>query len=469
MSRIVVLGAGVIGLSMALMLTRQGYRVTVLERDGDPVPCSPDQAWQGWNRRGVAQFRQPHYLHPGGCHVLDALLPEVKEAVVAAGGTRFDVLGLMPPGITDRAPREGDDKFVTVTGRRPVLEFAVAAAARRCVDIRRGTWATGLLTGASAGNGIPNVTGVRLSDGEELPASLVIDAMGRRSALPGWLAALGARPPAEEAGDSGLMYYTRYFRSAAGAVPPFRAGLLTPFDYFSLVTLPGDAGTWSVTVYISSRDRVLKQLRDPARWAALVAACPLHAHLLEGEPITGVLAMSGLVNRFRRFVVDGTPVVTGIVSVGDSWSCTNPSLGRGITTGLMHAAGTAEVVREHLGDPLALARSHDQMSEARVRPWYQDTIEFDRERKEQIDASIDGRLLRPPAGPEGRLRSALRLAMMHDADVFRAFAEIVGMLTLPQHVMARPGLTDRITRIAADRDVVTPPGPTRDDLLRKLV
>jgi 2-polyprenyl-6-methoxyphenol hydroxylase-like FAD-dependent oxidoreductase len=468
MSRIVVLGGGVIGLSMALMLTRQGYQVTVLERDGAPVPGSPDQAWQGWDRRGVAQFRQPHYLHPGGWHLLDALLPDVTDAVLRARGARFDVLTLMSPAITDRAPRDGDERFVTVTGRRPVLEFAVAASAEQCLDIRRGARVTGLLTGASTANGVPNVTGVRLSDGEELPAGLVIDTMGRRSRLPGWLAAIGARPPMQQAGDSGFIYYTRYFRATAGTVPPYRTGLLTPLDCFSLVTLPGDAQTWSVTIYISARDRALKQLRDPGRWTALVAACPLHAHLLDGEPITGVLAMSGLVNRYRRLVVDGTPVATGVVSVGDSQACTNPSLGRGITTGLLHAAGTLDVVRQHLGDPLALARGHDEMSQTRVRPWYQDTIEFDRERKEQIDASINGRPARAPTDPAALARRALPVAMMDDADLFRAFAEIIAMLTPPQQVMTRPGLIDRIMRIADGRQAVTPPGPSRDHVLRML-
>ncbi len=168
MARIVVLGGGVIGLSMALMLARRGYEVTVLERDGAPVPGSPDQAWRGWDRRGVAQFRQPHYLHPGGCHVLDALLPDVKNEILDARGARFDVLTLMPPAITDRAPRDGDERFVTVTGRRPVLEFAVAARAEQRLDIRRGARVTGLLTGASAATGVPNVTGVRLADGESL-------------------------------------------------------------------------------------------------------------------------------------------------------------------------------------------------------------------------------------------------------------------------------------------------------------
>jgi 2-polyprenyl-6-methoxyphenol hydroxylase-like FAD-dependent oxidoreductase len=228
MSRIVVLGGGVVGLSMALMLTRQGYEVTVLERDGAPVPDSPDRAWRGWDRPGVAQFRQPHYLHPGGCHVLDALLPDVKKGILAARGARFDVLTLMPPAIADRAPRDGDERFVTVTGRRPVLEFAVAASAGQRVDIRRGVRVTGLLAGASAAHGVPNVTGVRLAGGQELAAGLVIDAMGRRSGLSGWLADLGARPPVEQAAGSGFIYYTRFFRATAGVVPPYRAGLLTP-------------------------------------------------------------------------------------------------------------------------------------------------------------------------------------------------------------------------------------------------
>jgi 2-polyprenyl-6-methoxyphenol hydroxylase-like FAD-dependent oxidoreductase len=80
-----------------------------------------------------------------------------------------------------------------------------------------------------------------------------------------------------------------------------------------------------------------------------------HAHWLDGEPITGVLAMGGITDRYRRFVVDGAPVATGIVSVGDAWAGTNPVGGRGISMGLMHAQGTVEVLQQHLDDPPALA------------------------------------------------------------------------------------------------------------------
>ena len=78
MSRIIVLGGGDVGLSTAMMLARQGHGVTVLERDGTPNPGSPEDAWQAWDRRGVAQFRQPHFLHAAARHIVDRELPEVK-------------------------------------------------------------------------------------------------------------------------------------------------------------------------------------------------------------------------------------------------------------------------------------------------------------------------------------------------------------------------------------------------------
>ena len=205
----------------------------------------------------------------------------------------------------------------------------------------------------------------------------------------------------------------------------------------------------------------------------------MHAHLLQGEPITDVLAMGGVVDRRRRFVVAGAPVVTGVVSVGDAWGCTNPSLGRGITMGLMHAAGTAEVIRDHLGDPLALALAHDEMTQATVTPWYQNTIQLDRARRAQLQAAATGKpavaegepaAAGPAAGSAGadpvdRLQQAFPVAMLYDADVFRAFIEIIGLLALPEEVLSRPGMAERIMKIAADHDEFVVPGPSRAEVL----
>lgn len=463
MSRIIVLGGGVVGLSAAMMLANDRADVTVLERDDEAVPRSPNAAWEAWARQGVAQFRQPHLLLPAGRWILDARLPEVSKALLAAGGVTFDMMSLLPPSIADRAPRDGDERFVTLTGRRPAIEWAIASVAERRVRVDRGRSITALLTGPSATAGVPHVIGVRTTDGQELSADLVIDATGRRSKLPEWLEAIGARRPIEEAEDAGFIYYTRFFRTASGKIPTYRSGILTHFHTFTVLALPGDADTWSVTVFIFSGDPALKALKDKERWTALVAACPSHCQWLDGEPLTDVLPMAGVADRYRRFVLGSTPVATGVVTVGDSWACTNPIGGRGISVGLMHAVGTADVVREHLDHPQALAIAHDEMTETRVTPWYRYTAAFDRRRTAEIRAAIDGSEAPTPTD----IASVLGRAMPYDADLFRASVEIQSLLASPQEVFARPGIAQRITDVATMQEgAPAPPCPSRDEVLR---
>jgi 2-polyprenyl-6-methoxyphenol hydroxylase-like FAD-dependent oxidoreductase len=291
--------------------------------------------------------------------------------------------------------------------------------------------------------------------------------MGRRSRLPDWIAAVGARPPIEESEDSGFIYYTRFFRTT-GTPPVPLAPLLSALGSFSLLTLPADAQTWSVTVYVSSHDQAMKGLRDPERWSCVVGGCPRHAHWLDGEAITGVVPMAGIVDRFRRLVVDGVPVITGVVAVGDAWACTNPSLGRGIALGLLHAVVTSEVVAKHSGDPRALALAHDEETQARLTPWYRHTIGLDRARVASIQAQIEGVPLTLSDDPAAVVGRALPLAAVQDADVFRAFLEIVGVLTLPQEVLARPGLRERVLELAAGQDSPPIAAPSRTQLLEMM-
>jgi hypothetical protein len=69
-----------------------------------------------------------------------------------------------------------------------------------------------------------------------------------------------------------VLYYGRFFRSADGTTPRPFGPLLAPMGTFSLLTLPSDNGTWAVTTVISSGDRVLKRMRDPDLWTAVVEA-----------------------------------------------------------------------------------------------------------------------------------------------------------------------------------------------------
>ncbi len=133
--------------------------------------------------------------------------------------------------------------------------------------------------------------------------------MGRRTPAMEWLAQLGVRKPHIESEDGGFVYYTRYF---TGSSRPRRRGpALCAIGSFSILTLDGDNGTWSITLFGINGDAGLKALRDPDCFTWVVPACPLHAHRLDGTPITGVLPMAGILDRYRRFVIDDQPVVSG--------------------------------------------------------------------------------------------------------------------------------------------------------------
>ncbi len=439
-----------------------------MERDRAPVPRSPDQAWERWSRDGVTQFRQPHYLQSRGRIVLEEELPDVLAELAGAGGLRFDPLGLMPPSVIDRTPRNGDERFKTITARRAVLEqvLARATASEPGIQVRRGVSVRELV--ARWDNGVPRVIGVRSDSGEQLRADLVVDAMGRRSQLPRWLEAVGARPVLEEVEDAGFIYYTRYFRSRGNVLPQFRAPVLTAVGTFSVLTIPCDAGMWSVTLVVSAGDQPLKRLRHVDPWTALVAACPQHAHWLDGDPVTGVLPMSGLVDRHRRFHVSGRPVATGIAAVGDACVCTNPTNGRGMSLGLMHVQRLRDVLQAHLDDPREFAEAWDAVTEAELTPWYRDNVEEDRARMQEMEALRRGVAPDPPRTRSAALRQALFAAAPHDPDAFRAFLASRSCLTPLGQAFAAPGFAEHVLGLVRGRQGPTPPGPGRTQLLRLL-
>jgi len=462
MADIVVCGGSVIGLASAMMLARDGHDVTVVERDVAEVPDSAGEAWARWERRGVPQFRQPHNLFPRYRKILEDELPDVLDGLLEAGGTWVDFLEMLPPSLTERGPRPGDDRFRFVTGRRPMVEYVHARAAQNepHVKVCRATKVQRLSTEARSGR-VPHVTGVLTSEGE-LRADLVVDAMGRRSPGVDWLVSAGSRPPETHSQECAFVYYTRYFTGPK--LPATIAPSVCPIGTFMILTLPGDNSTWSVTLWAPASDRPLKEFRHPEKFASVVRACPLHAHWLDGEPITEVLPMAGILDRYRRFVVDGEPVATGLAAVGDSWACTNPSAGRGLSVGLLHAQRLRDVVRSSLRDPRGFAMEWDAVTEAELAPWYWNQVAADQARLEQIAAVREGRAETvntiPPLPPE--FEAAAR-AMFHDADVLRAVFETVGCLALPQEVFARPGLWEKVE--AAAGEPLALPGPSRRDLL----
>ena len=87
MSDILVLGAGLNGLATAMLLARDGHQVTVLERDPAEPDGDNDALWESWERRGVNQFNQLHFMLPRWTATMTAELPEVVAELEGRGGT----------------------------------------------------------------------------------------------------------------------------------------------------------------------------------------------------------------------------------------------------------------------------------------------------------------------------------------------------------------------------------------------
>jgi hypothetical protein len=200
----------------------------------------------------------------------------------------------------------------------------------------------------------------------------------------------------------------------------------------------------------------------------VVRACPLHAHWVDGEPIGSVLAMAGIVDRYRRFVVNDTPIATGFVPVADAWACTNPSAGRGLTVGFLHAQRLRDAARR-VNDPAALIKEFDARTEAELRPWYDAQIAIDRARFAAMNALREGQEPPPVTDPLALGARALLSAMALDPQLFRAALEYIGTITPLQQVLARPAVQEalRAVREALTQGPPPPqiPGPDRRQLL----
>ncbi|QXE38399.1 hypothetical protein KQY30_33345 [Streptomyces sp. GMY02] len=204
----VVVGGSVAALLTAHVLSSHADRVTVVERDLLPEGPEP--------RAGVPQSRHTHVLLEGGQRALDELLPGIVAELREHGAPRVGLPSDIVQWQAWRYYRRTGATAHLLTGTRPLLEWLVRrrVLAEPRITVLEGTEVVGLV-GDSA-----RVRGVRLrrrgsethQDVRQLAADLVVDASGRGSRAPDWLAAIGAEPPHEETLDTGLAYATRVYR-----------------------------------------------------------------------------------------------------------------------------------------------------------------------------------------------------------------------------------------------------------------
>lgn len=436
-----------------MLLAKDGHDVVVLERDPSPPP-PPADAWDVWERRGVNQFRLPHGLLPRFLPEASAELPAVVGRLRAEGAHESNMLG-----------PDGPPEYQGLTARRPFVEACVAHEAAEVpgVDIRRGVSVAGLVAGSEVLPGTPHVVGVRLDSGEELPADLVIDSGGRRSALPRWLGEMGARPGIEEKEDAGFVYYGTHFRASDG-VQRATGPVMRNFGSVSVLALAGELGTWGLGLITTAGDAELRGLRREETWLKVMRALPDNEPLLDGEPMHEIRVMSSIEDRFRRYVRDGAPVATGVVAVADAVAATNPSKGRGITMGFLHGLGLRDTLRKvGLDDPAGFALAFDEMTETVVTPYYRATVWDDRHRIAQVDAYRRG-VAADYSDPQWRRWNQFLVLAMAGPPMLMPFLDYILLRTTPDQILADPDVLSAM-EAAGDIEIPGPAGPTRAELL----
>ncbi|WP_431965922.1 NAD(P)/FAD-dependent oxidoreductase [Actinacidiphila sp. bgisy160] len=343
----VVIGGGLAGTLAVRALLGHTERITVVERDR--YPQRPEF------RKGVPQARHLHIFVTAGQEALDELLPGTCAELAAAGARTLEIpRDLLTCGATGWQIRfhEGRHRFMSCT--RPLLDhvvrrrvLAAAAESGTEVEILEATEAVALLGSAQ------RVTGVRVRGrgerrGErEIPATLVVDAAGRASRAPRWLAELGRPAPREETVDAGLQYATRALRLPT---PP-DAAVYIPYrrdNFAGGGLLPVEDGTWLLTV---SGIGGLAAPSSEAEFAAFTGRLVhpyLHELVAGAEPLSPVHGSRETSNRRRHYHAPGG-VPEGFVATGDAACSFNPVYGQGMAVAALGALALRRVLDERGG------------------------------------------------------------------------------------------------------------------------
>jgi 2-polyprenyl-6-methoxyphenol hydroxylase-like FAD-dependent oxidoreductase len=338
----IVLGASLAGLTAAAALAERFDRVTIVERDGLPA--------NGQHRRGVPQGRHGHVLLPAGLLGLAELFPGIVDDlrghgahIIDATEFRFHIAGgnlrLNDPEL---------QRLHSVGATRPHLEAVVRARVRALAHVKfvDDQDARGLVTTTDRAR----VTGVRVrprnSDREtSVLGDLVVDATGRGSRSPHWLAAMGYDAPDEERFNVGVHYTTRLFHRRPTELDQSRHVVATipPHGRRGGFTLAIEQDRWLVTLVGLLGERPPTDLAAFVEYARTVASADLYQLVSgaapAGEAVTGAFPayLRHRYDRLRRF--PGRYVV-----LGDAVCSLNPVYAQGMSLAVREAAVLGQVL-----------------------------------------------------------------------------------------------------------------------------
>jgi 2-polyprenyl-6-methoxyphenol hydroxylase-like FAD-dependent oxidoreductase len=430
----VVLGASIGGLAAARVLADAYGHVTVVDRDLLPAP--------GVQRRGVPQGRHAHGLLARGREVLEELFPGLTDELVARGALHGDVQlhgRWYNEGVRLRQAPSGLDSLGV---SRPLLEGQIRRrlAAFPNVSIVDGCDVAGLVATPDG----RRVTGIRTlrrgAGGPEhvLEADLVMDATGRGSRSPAWLAALGYEPPEQETVRPRIAYASAvYRRRPAEHLNGDRVVIMaaTHATRRGAAMLAMEDDRWIVTLFGYMGERPPTEPRQFVDWATTLAAPDVHQVISSAELLQApVPAHFPASVRLRYERLDRFP--EGYVVTGDAVCSFNPVYGQGMTVSALEALALRDDLRD--GAEQLWRRFFRSAAKLIDIPW-------------GIAVGADLRFpeVEGPRTPKVRMINAylarLHVAAGSDPVLGRAFLRVVNLIDPPEHLMS-PELAFRVLR-----------------------
>jgi 2-polyprenyl-6-methoxyphenol hydroxylase-like FAD-dependent oxidoreductase len=460
--RILVVGGGIAGLGASLALAGRGREILVLDRDPPAPAGSMNEIFASWERPGATQLRHSHVFLARIHNLLRDRYPDLLAELTQAGARELRFRdGLSPRLRASYAPRAADADLSILSCRRTTLEAVLRRYAARLpgVQLLSQVRVRGIRLGVPDGD-IPRINHLEIErDGklETLAGDLIIDASGRNSQFPDWLAAVGIAVRHEET-SSGVLYYTRHYRLRPGKTEPDRAGANLPsagdLGYIRYCIFPADDGNFSVTLALPEIETELRQrILDTTAFDRICAALPAVAqwtHAQSAVAVSKVLAMGNLKSVWRHWTQNERPLLLDFFAIGDATITTNPLYGRGCATGILHAHMLADIVRA-TASPVARAKFFATRTAAELRPFFDAMV--------AQDAAF---MLRAARAREPGRRTGLRTRLMgsfaQDAlipatrgslRVARRLARPFHMLEPPSDWLKEPAIVARLLAIWA--------------------
>jgi 2-polyprenyl-6-methoxyphenol hydroxylase-like FAD-dependent oxidoreductase len=396
--KIIVAGAGIAGLALALALAGEGRQIEIYDRDLAPPEGDFDHLFDEWDRRGVTHLRHSHGFLARLATLIRTRHPELMRRLIAAGVAVIPFEDMLAPDARKKYRPEPDDIDIRVLiCRRSTLEGVIRAYAQEQPDVvfRTGSILRGIVCEPNAA-GIPVAKAfkVETSEGvtEQVRGDVLIDASGRNSPMIDWLAEYGVKPEHESA-PVPHYYFTRHYRVHPG-VTPFAVDKAPGGEYALLRAriYPADSGNFSLTMMAPELEVELRTaLPAPEIFEAVARTLPGFAEWIDPErvrPVTKVLGMGNLKSIWHAWDKDGAPLVLNFFAIGDAAIRSNPAYGRGCTYAFVQADILADVLSK-FGDPVVRCLEYSKRCREELRPDFDMVLGMDRSFVKQVQAAMD--------------------------------------------------------------------------------